>query len=111
MLARCLPGSTLKVTMEWTLNRESQNPEVPKTVSGTNTIGLSETICNVTANVLESVENATSVTLPELMPKFLKITTSASAIDKLMRQDNLRKYRVTFEIDSRVKCPRLEDCL
>jgi len=79
--------------MEWTLNRESQNIEVPKTVSGTSTIDMTEAMCNMTANVLES-KNGSNVTLPTLMPKFLKITTQASAVDKLMRNDNVnpREY-------------------
>lgn len=81
-------GTSLKVTMEWTLNRNSENPESPKTVSETQSVGMTKEMCDETKAVLES-KNNTQMYIPHLMPKFLKITSlgKASPVSKLMRLD------------------------
>lgn len=85
-------GSAVKVFMEYSFNRNSQNPESPKTVTGTQTIMLDEDTCNRTANMLLfKNSSASAVTMRTLMPKFLKITNQATPLTKLMRNDNRSK--------------------
>ncbi|XP_065226860.1 piezo-type mechanosensitive ion channel component isoform X3 [Planococcus citri] len=76
----------IKVAMEWTLDRRSENPESPKTVSEKNDIILEPEECTNFLKVLQNKGNST-VRLKKLMPKFLKITSPgrASPIPQLMR--------------------------
>lgn len=72
--------------MELTLNRQSENPESPKTVSNAKSVDMTPEMCESTGAVL-SWKNGSQAYIPHLMPKFLKITSlgKASAVVKLMR--------------------------
>lgn len=76
----------MKVAMEWTLDRRSENPESPKTVSEKNDIPLEYEECRQFLDVLNR-KNGSRVKLKKLMPKFLKITSPgrASPVQQLMR--------------------------
>ncbi len=76
----------MRISIEWTINRNSENPESPKTVSEANTVDLTKEICNSLLRILNTNQTGSNVTVPKLMPKFLKVTSlgKASPVAKLM---------------------------
>lgn len=84
----------MKVSFEWTINRQSENPESPKTITESNVVPLSPEMCKDMLNVLETDENGVrNFTIPQLMPKFLKVTSigKASPVIKLMKHHDSSK--------------------
>lgn len=106
-----ISGEGMTVAMEWTLNRRSENPESPKTVSEKNEIKLQKSECLEFLNVLQS-KNGSKVRIHQLMPKFLKITSpgKANPVSQLMHlidddnNDNSKKdispyVNITFQLE------------
>lgn len=83
--------------MEWTLNRRSENPESPKTVSEKNEVKLQLQECSHFLNVLQS-KNGSKVRIHQLMPKFLKITSPGKAgpVASLMRYEDCKNFSTIF---------------
>lgn len=88
-----LSGSRMRISLEWTINRKSENPESPKTVSESNFVPLTNDICKEMNTVLNSTGTENNVTIPYLMPKFLKVTSigKASPVAKLMKNEDQSK--------------------
>lgn len=80
----------MRISLEWTINRKSENPESPKTVAESNFVPLSEDICKEMNKVLNSTSSNNNVTVPYLMPKFLKVASigKASPVSKLMKNQD-----------------------
>lgn len=83
----------MKISFEWTINRQSENPESPKTITESNIVPLSPEICKDMLYVLESENGVKNFTIPQLMPKFLKVTSigKASPVIKLMKDHDSSK--------------------
>lgn len=83
----------MRISLEWTINRRSENPESPKTVAESNFVNLSKEICKEMNNVLNLTGSVKNFTIPYLMPKFLKVTSigKATAVDKLMKNEDQSK--------------------
>lgn len=83
----------MKITIEWTINRRSENPEQPKTVTESNSASMSKETCEAMLSVLTSPGSEKNVTIPYLMPKFLKVTSigKATPVVKLMRNEDQSK--------------------
>lgn len=78
----------MKISFEWTINRQSENPESPKTITESHLVPLSPEICKDMLRVLESENGVKNFTIPLLMPKFLKVTSigKAAPVMKLMKK-------------------------